>query len=136
MKSILHSKAIALLILLCCFYSAHSQSRPLNGNLKDVKGDALTGATVLIKGTADGTTSDANGNFQLNIPKDGTSLLISYLGYKTKEVAVGAVENQISIILEDDAALLDEVVVIGFGSIRKANVTSAISSVSEKDLED
>ena len=136
MKSILHSKAIALLILLCCFYSAHSQSRPLNGNLKDVKGDALTGATVLIKGTADGTTSDANGNFQLNIPKDGTSLLISYLGYKTKEVTVGAVENQISIILEDDAALLDEVVVIGFGSIRKANVTSAISSVSEKDLED
>jgi hypothetical protein len=94
----------------------------------------VVGASVTVKNSTVGTTTDPNGKFSLTVPSSAKSLLISSLGYETREVSITG--NTLSITLQrSGAARLDEVVVVGYGTQRKANVTGAISSVKAKDLE-
>lgn len=97
----------------------------------EADGEPAIGASVLVKGTSTGTATDINGAFELTV-NDNATLVISYIGFKTTEVAA---KNGIKVVLEEDNALLDEVVVIGYGSVRRKDVTTAISTVSQKDLE-
>jgi hypothetical protein len=88
---------------------------------------------VVIKGTTVGTTSDAEGNFTLNVPNDEAVLVFSFIGYRTQEVRVGTT-TQFDIRLDPDVETLSEVVVVGYGETKKESLTSAITSVKGQEL--
>jgi TonB-dependent starch-binding outer membrane protein SusC len=102
------------------------------GKVTDAKGAPLPGATVVVKGTNNGTATDAGGNFKLRAPR-GALLTVSYLGYKTQEVQAAS-EQAINIPLEEQVNLTDEIVVIGYGTVRKSDLTGSLSQVKAKDL--
>ncbi|WP_209404708.1 TonB-dependent receptor [Pseudozobellia sp. WGM2] len=104
----------------------------VTGTVTDTNGVPLAGASVIVKGTTRGTTTDFDGNF--SIAAEGSAALgVSYIGYKTKEVAINNQSN-LSITLEEDSALLDEVVVVGYGTQKKGEVTAAIASVDAEQI--
>ena len=90
------------------------QQRSISGTVKDTKGDPIIGANVLIKGTTNGTITDIDGNFSLNVPNNVT-LVVSFIGYETQEIVVGN-KSRISVSLTEDMEKLDEVVVVGYGT--------------------
>lgn len=113
--------------------SAIPSIQTITGKVLDNKGSSLPGATVLVKGTEKGTSTDVSGNFKIEANK-GDVLVISYIGYITKEQLVGN-ESSFTIKLEDDLGGLEEVVIVGFGSQRKATVTGSIATIRTEDLE-
>jgi TonB-linked SusC/RagA family outer membrane protein len=116
-----------------------AQDISVTGTVTDSKGEGLPGVTIKIKGTGNGTATDVNGKFKLNVPSTGNVVLVvTYIGFKTQEIAVGN-RTQLSIVLkEDDAKVLNEVniVNIGYGTVSKDATTGSVSSVSAKDIKD
>lgn len=104
----------------------------IRGSVKDNNGEPLLGVSVLIKGTSLGTVTDIDGNYSIEIPNNQSTLIFSYLGYKSKELSVSG--TQLDVILSEDTHTLDEVVVVGFGTQKKVNLTGSIAVVNEKDL--
>lgn len=109
----------------------NQNSIKIKGKVLDESGLAIIGANVMLKGTTVGTITDMDGNFILDIPSDGV-LEISYIGYITKEIK--KVYSGITVILSEDTQKLDEVVVVGYGSMSRKNVTSSITTVKADDL--
>ncbi len=110
-----------------------AQSITLTGKVKDKTGEGVIGASVLEKGTSNGTITDMEGQFTLKI-SGNKPLTISYIGMKSQEINIKG-KTKIDIVLEDDAQALDEVVVIGYGSVSKKDLTGSVASVSAKQLE-
>ena len=110
---------------------AVQQSKTVTGTVRDAGGPVI-GATIMEKGTSNGTVTDLDGNFSLNV-QPGATLVISYVGYKTQEIAVGSQSN-ISIDLTEDADVLEEVVVVGYGVQKKKLVTGATVQVKGEDI--
>ncbi|MDR2809446.1 MAG: TonB-dependent receptor [Tannerellaceae bacterium] len=107
-------------------------TRRISGLVTDANGDPVIGANVVEKGTSNGSITDIDGKFTLNIAP-GATLTISFIGYLTREISVG---NQTSLAVEltEDTRTLDEVVVIGYGTVRKSDLTGSVSSVKSEDL--
>ena len=128
---------VSVLFVLQAFFSpALAQTIQVSGKITSKStGEALTGATVSVKGTSIATITDAEGNFQINVPNRNSTLVVSYVGMASQEIPVPA-NGAINVQLEQSArGNLDEVVVVGYGTQRKANVTGSISSVKAKELE-
>lgn len=106
----------------------------VTGKVTDETGTPLPGANVLEKGTTNGTTTDANGDFSLTVKDEKSVLVISFIGYSSKEILVGT-QTQFPISIESDISTLGEVVVVGYGSQKKINVTGSVASVDNKALE-
>ncbi|MCJ7465640.1 MAG: TonB-dependent receptor [Maribacter sp.] len=113
-----------------CFGS--TQAQEVSGSVRDANGP-LPGASVVVKGTTNGTQTDFDGLFALNNVADDATLVISYIGYKTVEVAVAG-KTTIDVTLEEDAEALQEVVVTGYGSQAKKEITSSITKVGEEEF--
>jgi TonB-linked SusC/RagA family outer membrane protein len=111
-----------------------SQQRTVTGKVVDDTNAALPGASVVVKGTTIGTASDLNGNFTLQVPSDATTLVITFVGMDTKEVPITA--GPMTITMTMSAEEVDAVVVIGYGTIRRSEVTSAIASVKTEEIKD
>ncbi|WP_394332695.1 MULTISPECIES: TonB-dependent receptor [Prevotellaceae] len=110
-----------------------SEKHKVAGIVKDDTGEPIVGASIFVKGTSDGSVTNVKGEFSLDVPNEAI-LTVSYIGYVTKDVPVKG-RNNIKIIMDEDAAQkLNEVVVVGYGTQKKASVTGAISSVTTKDL--
>jgi len=111
-------------------YSSQSiqQNRTVTGVVVDEFGESLIGVSILVKGTTIGAITDLDGNFTLDVPADAV-LVISYVGYKTVEIKVG-LQQRIPVTLESDNKVLDEVVVVGYGVVRKADLTGSIGSAN------
>lgn len=109
------------------------QDKSLTGKVVDENDEGLPGASVLVKGTSIGATTDSNGDFRLAVPDDAETLVVSYIGYATREVAIGG-QSSITIALVQDLSTLGEVVVVGYGEQRKSDLTGAITSVRGEDL--
>lgn len=105
------------------------QSRKVSGTVVDDSGEPLIGVSVVVKGTTTGTVTDLDGNFTLDIPNNNTVLQVSYVGHTTKDVAVGS-QQSLSIVLETDNEILDEVVVVGYGVVKKSDLTGSVGSIS------
>ncbi len=105
----------------------------VSGKVTDENGDPLPGASVTVAGTATGTVTDMDGNYSITVP-DGATLIFSYIGFETMRVSVDN-RTQINVTLKTDMASLEEVVVIGYGSQRKADLTGSISSVGKNAIE-
>ena len=112
---------------------AAQQTRTVSGQVVDSNGESIIGANIVEKGTANGTITDFNGKFSLKVAPNAT-LVISYIGYKTIEMKASEVKAGQTITLQENAEMMDEVVVIGYGTQRKGDVTSAISSVKAEDF--
>lgn len=111
---------------------AVQQSGKINGKVLDQNGEPVIGATVKIKGSSTGTVTDIDGNFSLTATP-GTALEISYIGFKTQQVKVG--NGPVTIKLQEDSQSLNEVVVVGFGTQKKVNLTGSVGFATSKDLE-
>ena len=128
-------KKITLLLLLLIGVCAQAQTIKVNGVVKDAKtGEPLPGVSVLIKGTTVGTQTDFDGLYNLPKVDKGATLVFNYLGYAVKEVVVN--QPTINVVLEESAESLDEIVVIGYGTQRKKEVTGAVTVVGSATIED
>jgi hypothetical protein len=126
---------VLLLILTGCFHASTvlAQGITVRGTVKDPKGGALNAITVNVKGTNIGTATDANGKFKLMVPDEKSVLVFSSIGFTSKEITVGT-QADIEVVLTAGNNSMDEVIVIGYGTQRKKDVTGAISSVSAKQI--
>jgi len=123
-------KVVFFLCSLLIHAAAFSQNRLVTGKVTDKGGESLIGVSVNIKGSQQGASTDVNGGFKLNIPADGnTTLVFKYVGFTTKEIVVGK-QSQLSVVLEAAANALEEVVVVGYGTVKRKDLTGAVGTVS------
>jgi TonB-linked SusC/RagA family outer membrane protein len=121
-------------ILLVLQYNAFGQEISITGAVTDASGEPLPGVNIVLKGTTTGAISDQDGNYSITVPDENAVLSFSYIGYITQEVAVGN-QTSISVTLSEDAVGLEELVVVGYGTRKKANLTGAVATVQAEELE-
>ena len=105
----------------------------ISGKVTDEKGEALIGVSVLVKGTNRGTSTDAAGKYKINVPKGASSLVFSYIGYTKQEVEIGS-RTSINVVMAADNKNLDEVVVVGYGTVQKKDLTGSVSMLKASDI--
>ncbi len=127
---------VVLLLLLLGFAVSGFAQRTVTGKVMDSEGDELPGVSIVVKGTNTATITDLGGNFSIKVADDNAVLVFKFLGMKTMEVPVNGQSNLPDIVLETDDTLLGEVVVVGFGTQKKENLTGAVATVDTKILED
>lgn len=121
-------------VLMLLSFTAYAQERTVTGKVYDAAGEPIIGASVVIQGTTQGTITDIDGAFQLKVQPSQT-LVVSFLGYKDVILPVGN-KNGFKVTLEEDSKKLDEVVVVGYATQKKVNLTGSVASVSSKDIQD
>ncbi|MEN9570193.1 MAG: hypothetical protein RL172_1424 [Bacteroidota bacterium] len=129
----LFSGVFLAMLFTLIFTQSFAQSKKITGTVKDDRGVVLPNATVTIKGTKTAVSTNANGVFSITVPANATSLVISYVGMGKKEVAISS-GDILDVTLIPSSANLSDVVVVGYGTKRRAEVTSSISSVTERDI--
>ena len=131
MKLQIKRASMALLLSVICF-AAYAQ-KSITGTVKDATGEPMIGVSVIVDGTTIGGVTDFEGNFSINNVPDNSVLKISYIGYKEQKVSVAG-KNTINVTMEEDLAALDEVVVVGYGTMKKKDLTGAVGSVKADDI--
>ena len=121
-------------LLLFCTAAVFAQGITITGVVTD-SGEPLPGVTVMVRGTSVGTTTDVDGRYQITVPDREAVLQFSFVGFATVDMPVGF-QNEINVALYEDARQLDELVVIGYGSVARRDVTTAVSIVSTRDLDE
>lgn len=144
-----HFKSASILLLATSFtssalYATNSfekdaveviqQTATCTGIVKDASGEPIIGASVVVTGTTNGTITDLDGKFLLSDVKAGTSLTVSYIGFATQSVKWNG--TSLTVTLKEDNKVLDEVVVVGYGTQKKVNLTGSVSSVSTDEIKD
>ena len=120
---------LALIATICV------SAQNVKGVVVDETDMPMIGATVMVKGSQTGTTTDFDGNFTIQAQK-GSTLVFSYIGYKNQEVKIAQTDKKLNIKMEPDNAVLDEVIVVGYGSMKKSDLTGSVASVAAKDIEE
>ena len=133
---VFNSYVLALLLLLAGNFSTLSaQNRTISGKVLDGLQEPLIGVSIRVEGSIIGGTTDADGMFRLRVPQGEATLIVSYVGYLTDRVKVKPGEDNLVIYMQEDAILLDEAVVIGYGTQKKVNLTGAVAMVGREKLE-
>ena len=137
MKGFSRTFALTLLAVLAGMFfplQALAQQLKVSGTVTDQNGETVIGATVKVKGGADAaaTITDMDGRYTVNAPSDGT-LVVSYIGFATQEVAVGG-RQQVDIVMKEDDEMLEELVVVGYGTMKKKDLTGSVASLGSKDI--
>ena len=109
------------------------QKKTIKGKVTDEKGLPLPGVSIIVKGTTTGIISDSDGNYTLEVPDDSQILVFSFVGMKTEEIPISG-QDQINISLKEEALGIEEVVAIGYGTVKKSDLTGAVSSVKAEDI--
>jgi len=134
MKKIISMRGIALLILISIFSMANATpGKIITGNVTDVGGEAIIGASVIVKGTLNGSITDLSGKFILKDVPENATIVISYIGYSSVSVHLEG-KTYLKVILREDNKTLNEVVVVGFGSMKKSDLTGSVISANIKDF--
>ncbi len=131
-------KSFVLLILLFAVQSfsiLSAQNRTISGKVLDIQQEPLVGVTIQLNATTQGTITAADGSFRLQAPSEAVVLNISYVGYLTQKVKVAPDQKDITVYLQEDVILIDEAVVVGYGTQKKVNLTGAVTTVDNKALE-
>lgn len=123
--------AIAMVVALA--FPALAQKITVSGTVFDEFGDPLIGATILQKGTTNGTAADLDGKFSINVEPNAT-LVVSYVGYDPMDVAVNG-QTELTIVFKENATLLNETVVIGYGTVKKSDATGSVAIVRPDDID-
>lgn len=132
MKSLVYLAASVWLMLFSSFF-LYAQDKVVQGTVRDGSGETLPGASVKVKGTSVAASANLEGQYRIQVPPGSDTLVISFIGMLTKEVVIG-IQTTIDVTLTNTGQSLDEVVVIGYGTARKADVTGATASVGNKEL--
>lgn len=130
------SKLLMLLFvgILMSSFSSFGQTT-VSGRVATKQGDRLPGVNVIIKGTAEGTTTDSNGKFVLQVPDNNAVLIFSFIGYSNQEIAVGN-KTELEVTMDEDVQNLEEIVVVGYGTVKKSDLTGSVSSVKGDAFKD
>lgn len=120
------------LFLICITYSMQGQNKEVIGSIKDESGSALPGASIIVKGTSKGVVSDFDGNYTITV-NENDIIVVSFVGYGSKEFTVKG-KTTINVILTGDNNVLNEVVVVGYGTQKKKDLTGSVSSVGKENL--
>src|SRR3569833_1064849 len=131
MRKLLYAFGLPLLLLFSLFVSA--QQRVISGRVTDAAGKGVAGVSVTVKGQSIGTTTSDDGSYSLNIPSNATTLVFSSVGFTSQEVAIRG-NAPLNISLQSTAGNLNEVVVIGYGTARKKDLTGSLTSITAKDF--
>jgi len=134
MRPKIYTHLLVVVFLMLCTTSVWAQNVQVRGVVSDETGAPLPGVTILVKGTTTGTTTDIDGQYAISSPSNAT-LVFSFIGYTPIERAVGN-QSEINISLEPDLSELDEVIVVGYGTAKKSQLTGAISSVGNKEIQE
>lgn len=126
-------KPLFLLLLLCLFPLGISAQSLVKGTVSDESGEPIIGATVKVIGTNDGTMTDFDGRFQLNV-KANAQLSISYVGYATEKVAVNGKTN-LKVVLKGDETVLNDLVVVGYGTMKKSDISGSVATINKEQME-
>lgn len=126
-------KPLFLLLLLCLFPLGISAQSLVKGTVSDESGEPIIGATVKVIGTNDGTVTDFDGRFQLNV-KANAQLSISYVGYATEKVAVNG-KNNLKVVLKGDETVLNDLVVVGYGTMKKSDISGSVATINKEQME-
>jgi len=127
-------KQILLVIFSCLSIMATPQTREVSGRVSSAEdGTSLPGVNVIVKGTTNGTVTDSDGKYKLNIPAEGGVLIFSFIGFEAKEVALGD-QSVINVALASDVKYLSEVVVVGYGTQNRKELTGSVATVSGKEI--
>lgn len=110
-----------------------TQTRIIKGIISDENGEPMIGVSILVKGTSIGTITNLNGEYTLEVPAGNKTLEVSYIGYKTQLITLGA-DSQVNVKLVPDTQTLDEIVVIGYGAVKKRDLTGAVTSIKSEDI--
>lgn len=113
--------------------SAQNKNKIIKGIVKTVAGDPVVGATVIVPGTSIGQLTSTDGSYTISVPQDSKSLEFAYLGYETQTVAIEG-RSTINVTLKESATQLEDVVVIGYGTVKKKDLTGSVQSVGGNDL--
>jgi iron complex outermembrane receptor protein len=124
---------LSVLFLLCCFLQTMAQQKTVTGTVKSSDGTPLTGASVIVVGEKTGVRTDANGSFSIDVPANAKQLQISYVGSEPQQVDISSTSN-VTVTLETSAQALSDVVVIGYGTASRKDLTGSVSSIKEKDF--
>ena len=127
-----HKALVVLLTSMALLFGVSASAQTTKGKVIDAKGEPVIGASVIQRGTVNGVMTDMDGAFEIKVAPN-TTLEISCIGYVTKTVAAAA---NLTVVLDEDTEMLEETVVIGYGSVKKANLTSAVASMDSKAIED
>jgi len=127
-------KNFFMIMLFLASTSVYAQKITITGIVSDESGSPLPGSTVLVKGTTVGTTADVNGKYSLDVNNRDVTLVFSFLGYITQEVPVQN-RSTVNVILEQEVLGLDEVVVVGYGTQKRSDITGTVASISKERLE-
>lgn len=131
------SSSVKKIGMLLCFIafalSVNAQPRKVTGQILDESGQPIIGATIRLQDSPTGTITDIDGHFSLDVP-EGKKVVVSYIGY-IKQTFVPK-SNTLNIVLQEDNQKLDEVVVVGYGSMKQKNITGSVSTISAEELED
>lgn len=126
-------KLLIFLMALVTTCQLHAQ-KTVSGTVTDAdNGDAIIGATVQITGTTAGTVTDIDGNFTVQMPDGKSQITVSYIGYRSQTIAVGN-KSRIDVVLRPDATDMDEVVVVGYGTMKRSDLTGSVSSINEEQI--
>jgi TonB-linked SusC/RagA family outer membrane protein len=109
-------------------------TREVRGTVRNERGEPLPGASVVVTGTSTGSSADAAGNFMLRVPDNRSELTISFIGYSSQQVTIG-VSNRVTVVLQEAASSVDDIVVVGYGSVKKSDLTGAVARVNSKELQ-
>ena len=133
---VFNSYVFLLLLLLTGSVSTLSaQNRTVSGKVLDALQEPLIGVSIVIDGTTQGSITDVDGAFELQIPAGGATLNFSYVGYLTEKVKVKPGQKNIVVYMQEDAIMLDEAVVIGYGTQKKVNLTGSVGLATAKEIE-
>jgi len=132
-KRLLHYAATTLLLCVLFTQTSFAQTKTITGKVTDANGIPISGATVAVKGSKSGTSTDALGNFHISVSSGANTLVITSIGYAQKEVDISA-SSDVTVSLTASTSNLNEVVVIGYGSARRADITGAVATVKAKDF--
>ena len=138
-RNILNLRHLTVLLMLCTAFLggiipafAQQGGKKITGQVIDENKEPMIGVSILIVGTSTGTVTDFDGNYTLNVPQGSKELQFSYVGYETKVVPVPANSTTLNIQLKSDSQVLSDVVVIGYGTQRKSDLTGSVTNVSSK----
>ena len=128
------TKILLVGIFLIFQLNAFSQQKTITGTIADENGSPLPGVSIVVKGSTIGTITDTSGKFELTVPADAQILVFSFMGMKEQEITIGDL-RVLNVVMEEDVIGMDEVVVVGYGTARKATITGSIAKVEGETLE-
>lgn len=126
-------RLLSVVVLMLIGQNLMAQSMQVRGSVKDDAGEAITGASVIEKGTSNGTITDVNGNFSLNVSSGDAVLQVSFVGFQSQEISLNG-QTSVSVIMQESSETIDELVIVGYGTQKKESVVGAISQLNTKDI--